>query len=270
MQTAVFGNLALVLRCEWDEEETYRANDVVRHNAATWGAKRKTIAGEKPGIDSAAWVLIMSDVGMPYAASDDEGKVLTVGEGGGPEWRAASGLPLLIPIAVPFSTVMLGFLSCCADNGVLTADAFPEAYEQLVLLQSQGETNIVAMAAYAAEMTANGGICGRFALDEETQTFRIPCAPGAYWRGVKAGLNVGQYQIDQMRPITGGGFDDTGFSENVYGAIYFGGNTKKRAGNTNTAEGRRLNTALLGPHFDGIDTHPQSIVCDWQMMVRGA
>jgi hypothetical protein len=111
------------------------------------------------------------------------------GSGGG-----GSGIPLLIPLAVPFSTLMSGFLSCCADNGIVTADAFPEAYEQLVVLKEAGEANIVTMAEYAAEMTGNGGICGRFALDEEMRTFRIPCAPGAFWRGVTAGLNVGQYQ----------------------------------------------------------------------------
>lgn len=124
----------------------------------------------------------------------DAGKVLAVG-GTGPEWQApASGLPLFALQPVPFSTIRTGYLSVCTDNGILTADAYREAYQQLVILQDAGDTNIVTMAAWQTEFTANGGKCGRFALDTTAQEFRIPCAPGLFWRGVMAGLNVGQYQ----------------------------------------------------------------------------
>jgi len=95
----------------------------------------------------------------------------------------APGIPLLIPMPVPFSTVMPGFLSVTRDNGILTEAAFNEAYAQLLILHEAGDTNIVSVAQWEAEFAANNGICGRFAIDTATKTFRLPVMPVEYWHG---------------------------------------------------------------------------------------
>jgi len=181
-------------------------------------------------------------------------------------------------MAVPFSTVLPGNLSVCMDNGVLTEAAFPEAYAQLEILYDAGDANIVSMSQHAAEMTTNGGICGRFAIDKATKTFRLPCMPGTYWAGVMAGQNVGDFLIDQMRPITGELQMGTSAGNTAglhvipaNGAIYDVGPANQRI-TTSSETVRRpgINSALLGPNYDGARTRPQSIVCDYQMKMYGA
>ena len=118
--------------------------------------------------------------------------------GGG---NGTDGLPLFAVIPFPLNTTQPGYLSVCVDNGILTADSFPQAAAQLAAMKAAGEANIVSLDAYAADMAAQGGICGRFALSDDGTQFRIPCAPGAYWRGLSAagGLSVGDWQKDAMR-----------------------------------------------------------------------
>ena len=168
-------------------------------------------------------------------------------------WGGGGGIPLLIPIAVPFSTVMPGFLSVTRDNGILTADAFPEACRQLVNLQEAGETNIVDMDDWQNEFVANSGKCGRFALDAEARTFRLPCMPGVYWRGVMTGLAVGQYQNDEIRSHRHG---IALYNYNVGGS----------------APGHGLwpaaDSVSFSTYTGGSETRPISIVCDYQMRMQ--
>ncbi len=192
------------------------------------------------------------------------------------------GIPLFTITPTAFHNVQDGCLSITVDNGLLTRDAFPQAYDQLVIFAAAGESNILTLDAYQQQMDSNGGVCGSFALDSDTSTFRIPCAPGVYWRGASEalGLDVGQYQIDQIRPITGhvpaymwGSHPQTVWG---YGAFVphpvipasQGGSNTGSAGSVD--RGFQLDTSLLGLNFQGTDTHPMSVVCDYQMKMYGA
>lgn len=89
---------------------------------------------------------------------------------------ATDNVPLFTPLVRLFNTPSPGCLFCTIDNGVLNGDAYPDAYQELVNLQS--DSNIVTMDEYIIDMTTNGGITGKFALDTTANTFRIPCMPG--------------------------------------------------------------------------------------------
>ncbi len=182
------------------------------------------------------------------------------------------GLPLFALQPVPFSTVMPGNLSVCRDNGILTQGAFPEAYARLVTLQAAGETNIVSMPQYASEMTAQGGICARFALDTAPQTFRIPCAPGVFWRGVSSALSVGTWQPDQMRPITGRFTTRMEPSDNTFDGSFRKDSNASAVGSFTSSGGHivSFDSSRLGVNFNGTDTHPLTAVCDWQIKMYGA
>jgi hypothetical protein len=183
------------------------------------------------------------------------------------------GLPLFTPTIRMLSTPSPGYLFCTQDNGVIARGSFPQAYDELVSLKGQGDTNIRTMTEYATELAANGGICGFFALDTSAQTFRIPCMPGMYWRGVMSNLSVGQYQDDQMRPITG--------SIGAKGAYIFGaaggafalsgssGNASTGGGVDQGYGGVEFNSSRLGNNYNGIDTHPKSIGVNYQMKLYG-
>lgn len=226
--------------------------------------------------------------GTAYAFEDFpvDGKTLDFNDEGKLEAKGG-GIPMFAVIPFPLSTTQPGYLSVCMDNGVLTAESFPQAVAQLAALKAAGETNIVSLDAYAAEMSAQEGICGRFALSDDGTQFRIPCMPGAYWRamGAGGGLNVGDWQPDQMRPIDGEygastnvmlgqgafhGMPSTG--DNTTGAFTQGRTTTYSAG-TYTGSGSKtlvLDTRLLGDNFNGDDTHPLSVVGNYQMKLYGA
>lgn len=192
------------------------------------------------------------------------------------------GIPLFTITPTAFHNVQDGCLSITVDNGLLTRDAFPQAYDQLVIFAAAGESNILTLDAYQQQMDNNGGICGSFALDSDTSTFRIPCAPGAYWRGASEalGLDVGQYQIDQIRPITGhvpaymwGSHPQTiwGYGAFVPHPVIPAAQGGSNTGSTGSVDrGFQLDTSLLGPNFQGTDTHPTSVICDYQMKMYGA
>ena len=77
MQTLNLGNLALVLRGDWQEEEAYRKNDVVRYDGGIWGARQSISPGQAPGVGE-AWMMLLNGVQLPVLTPADKGKVLTV------------------------------------------------------------------------------------------------------------------------------------------------------------------------------------------------
>ena len=205
----------------------------------------------------------------------------------GEVFKFADGLPLLSLMAVPSSLVQPGYLSVTRDNGILSGDpantehpVFAAAYAQLEARKVQGDTAIVSMADYATEMTTNGGgVCGRFAIDMTAKTFRLPCAPGLYWAAVMAGQSVGDYLIDQMRPMVGqsqtlSGRGNTS-GDGLTGVFTRGDELPGGFSATATTTGldsrykTKFNSASLGSHFNGDRTRPQSWVVDYQMKMYG-
>ena len=182
-------------------------------------------------------------------------------------WGNPSGIPLLIPMAVPFSTVMPGFLSVCRDNGRLTAGAFPDAARQLATLKAAGETNIVSLAAWESEFAAQNGVCGRFALSDDGQSFRIPCMPAQYWRGMSqtAGLGVGMWQPDQMQ----GHWHNVSAITNALGLIQVPA-TSGFAINYSSNTGSPISDGVNGTPRVGSETRPTTVVVDYQMKLYGA
>lgn len=185
---------------------------------------------------------------------------------------------LLTVSAVPFNTVRYGYLSLTLDNGVLTKAAFPDAYAELVNLKAQGEANIVTLAAWDTEAAGNADRnCGRFALDEDTETFRLPFMPGSYWAGLGLnGQSAGDFLIDQMRPITGNfgsaySRSPANFSDLPTGVLYGELTTypdQMLSSGTGTTV-RGLDSSKLGLPFSGNKTRPQSIVMDYQIKMYG-
>jgi hypothetical protein len=164
------------------------------------------------------------------------------------------------------------------DNGILTGDAFKEAYAQLLILHEAGDTNIVSMEQWEAEFTANGDICGRFAIDTTAQTFRLPCMPGCHWEGLMPETDVGDYFFDTIRPFSFSGtivsrlnalYSGTG----IVGAAFSTIGSNSAGGGNNAGEANNvhitINSASLGRHFNGLRTRPQSIAVDYQMKMYG-
>ena len=263
MQTGMLGNLALVLRDVWDVNITYKRNDVVTHDDKLWGAKADIPTGTEPGT-SPEWMILL------------EG-----GSGG-----SGGDLPLFALLPSFFSTVEDGYLSVCVDNGILSGDpasvtypAFPGAYTALEARKTAGDIAIRTMQEYADSMTAIGK-APFFAIDTVTKTFRIPCAPGLFWRGMMAGKNVGDYGIDQIRPIeAAAGLETYANSQSLRldmtGAFYYNTEMNSNIGWINSpsplGKGRLgFNSALLGPHFNGDQTVPEHVIVDYQIRMYGA
>jgi len=190
------------------------------------------------------------------------------------------GNSLFTIIKWPFSTIKPGYLSVTVDNGVRTEGEFPEAYAGLATLQYAGEPNIISMSAYATEMATNGGVCGKFAIDTTARTFRLPCMPGIFWRGVMQGHSVGEFGIDQMRAITGNfslaggtpirfkaGFSHGVFTDLIGSSAY---NPAAESVNTGTVGGFNFDSSLLGPNYSGTKTVPEHIFVDYQMKMFGS
>ena len=93
---------------------------------------------------------------------------------------------------------------------------------------------------------------------------------------VARGLSVGGWQTDQMRPITGnidagaGGGAVIG-GNGMTGAFKSGGSPGYTAasGTGLGLNNLQLDSSRLGVNFNGTDTHPISIICDWQMKMYG-
>lgn len=187
----------------------------------------------------------------------------------------APSVPLFGVVHVPFKTVIPGFLSLTKDNGVLLGNILPEAYQELVNLKANGESNILTFAQYDAAIAANG-VCGSFALDENTKSFKVPYIPNLYIRGLDTSTSVGKYQTDQMRPITGS-WEQSEMpvkeQASTTGALSRSSTARIPSNvnrNNNFAGGALvLNSALLGIHYSGLDTHPMSVVFDVQIKIFG-
>ena len=201
--------------------------------------------------------------------------------GAHPGLNTGGGLPLLSLMAVPSSLVQEGYLSVTRDNGILSGDpastdypAFQAAYEQLAARKDQKDTAIVSMADYATEMTTNGGVCGRFAIDTTAKTFRLPCATGLYWAAVMSGQNAGDYLLDQIVNIQS--------PENAYLFTTSGSPTRGPWEEVN----RKNSTALMETASNGFDlvygrfnaskvtrtgdrVRPHSWALDYQMKMYG-
>ena len=191
----------------------------------------------------------------------------------------APSIPLFGVVHVPFKTVVPGFLSLTKDNGTLLGNILPEAYQELVNLKANGESNILTFAQYDAAIAANG-VCGSFALDENTKSFKVPYIPNLYIRGLDVSTTIGQYQIDQMRPITGELSGGEGSVTNPFPTINPTVQTGAlRAlsvssgymtiGSSGYQSSLKIDSSLLGINYSGTDTHPMSVIFDIQLKVFG-
>ena len=108
-----------------------------------------------------------------------------------------------------------------------------------------------------------------------SDTINVPNAYAMTNSGVvffAAGLNPGDFGIDQMRAVTSVFRTRSVATAPATGAIIPGGATGAAASTADTIyptlEG--FNSALLGPHYDGEVTRPPSWVVDYQMKMYGA
>ena len=106
------------------------------------------------------------------------------------------------------------------DGGEFMEDDFSgenNPYELLVL----GRIPSVTYAEYAAQMEANNGNCGFFALDTENNKFKLPTLHKISIEATKITGNIGDYIQDQIVNITGKfGSDDrmTQIAEGAFSA----------------------------------------------------
>lgn len=157
---------------------------------------------------------------IPTPTTDDKGKVLAVGDDLKYGLSDASGVSLFDIKPSLTGVPALGWLSICRDNGPLTSAAYPDAAAMVKKMKELGG-NVVSMDQYAADLAAQGGVCAKFALSDDGATFRIPCIPGMYIRGmgVSSGLQVGMWHDDAIRNITGDWVPSLGTSKSVLGAV---------------------------------------------------
>lgn len=112
----------------------------------------------------------------------------------------APSIPLFGIAHVPFKAVVPGFLSLTKNNGTLLGNILPEAYQELVNLKANGESNILTFAQYDAAIVANG-VCGSFALDENTESFKVPYIGNTYIGGTPESVDF-DIQIKVFGRIT--------------------------------------------------------------------
>lgn len=184
----------------------------------------------------------------------------------------AGGLPLFSIIQVPLNGERLGFLSLAKDNGLLSGDVFVDAYNELVKLSLTGnEPSIITMAEYEAEILAKGK-CGKFGLSITNKQFKIPFVPGVFLQSKESSADIGVWTPDQIRPITGE-FYTTG-NGGVANATATGA-FKLKAGNiayggvAGPSSWLSFDSSLLGTHYSGTKTKPESISVDYQMKLYG-
>lgn len=155
-------------------------------------------------------------------------------------------------------TPPVGHISLSNDNGFLNRVAYNQLWEE-----AQRSGKIITEAEWQTEFTANGTV-GYYSSGNDTTTFRVPLIRKVFLRAPTGsdGSNVGEYQVDTMRPATGVTLTVGGNSSTVTGAfkhISYAGSTNLGSGPGETRQNIGLDTSLLGPHFSGTETAPVNI-----------
>ena len=174
-----------------------------------------------------------------------------------------------------------GFLSVCADNGLLSRSAFPEAWAKIQEVAALNLGNVVSDAVWQAEKTAQNGVCAKFSLGDGSTTFRIPLVPAVYLRGKGgvSGLTVGGWLRDQVGPLEAS-MATTQMAGGVTGIEGMGGTLYPTSGLVGFGNRAGENVYRSAPNGDsnpivrglswGSETRPVTVVCDYQMKMYGA
>lgn len=182
-----------------------------------------------------------------------------VGGGGG----SGEGLPVF-SLIWSFSGMESGFLDISQDNGLLARADFPNAWAKLEQMIAAGNVAVIDDETWMGEKDINGGVCGKFSLGDGATTFRVPLITSMEIAAVDAGHVLGDYQPDQMRPITGTSGSSFGrvAIDGWEGALEGGSRTVHRASpnvSGTFCENFKINSARLGIHYSGEDTHSKRI-----------
>lgn len=167
------------------------------------------------------------ETGLPDAGRESLPIAMPLGKAGG----GADGQPLL---SLLWSTTPLaedGYLDISKDNGLLSRAAFPDAWAKIQRMVDAGATNVLTDAAWQAEKTANGGVCGKYSKGDGVSTFRVPLIAKRFVRATGSDLPVGTAQGDAIRNITGnaGAATTAGYQwEYTTGAFVQGAATSSR------------------------------------------
>lgn len=196
------------------------------------------------------------------------GQVYKVNAGGTAyEWSdpPASGHGLLDIKPSLTGIIDPGFLSVCADNGLLSRSAFPEAWAKIQEIAALNLGNVVSDAVWQAEKTAQNGVCAKFSLGDGNATFRIPLIPAVYLRGKggASGLTVGAWQKDQFQGHEHSTYDKGNAFYVAAGTAY------PYAGGASTTTSIVTKADSGVPRY-GSETRPVTAVCDYQMKMYGA
>jgi hypothetical protein len=132
------------------------------------------------------------------------------------------------------------------------------------LLRPENAWKCITKPQWQALSAIAGGVGGvpKFVIDTEAKTVRLPDTRGDATLGAGGGLDVGDWQPDQMRPITGTMQLRTtpGSSTNSSGALYNSApmDPLPWGPSGKTAGFGGIDSALLGINYNGATTHPRS------------
>lgn len=158
-------------------------------------------------------------------------------------------------------TIMPGCLDMSIDHGLLSRATYANAWDKI---SKQAGTNLITDEAWLAEVAANG-VCAKFSSGDGVRTFRVPYIKKMYIRAPDAVSKSGDHLIDTMRPITGNSSKHYSYAANNT----FSGALKSESGGGGVTVGSSastgcssivLDSAQLGAHYAGTDTHPESVV----------
>ena len=171
---------------------------------------------------------------------------------------SGSGRHLAEPFFHPDPDPPVG--SIRARGELFSRELYPDLWAEVERISARNielglQPLIVTDSEWQTAATAQAGYCSRYSTGDGEHTFRVPFY-GRVFAAATTDAEINRWVTDQMRPITGTGFALTQSAPS--GAVYQAATgTVPGAGGSMGVGG--VDSALLGPNYDGPETTPKAV-----------